>query len=51
MPSEVKERTAANVISFWDLFRGFVQSLCKMVGDKRGALKGLRSGGPVYLTT
>ena len=30
---EVKGRAAANVIGFGDLFRGFVQSLCKMVGD------------------
>ena len=30
---EVKGRAAANVIGLGDLFRGFVQSLCKMVGD------------------
>ena len=29
----IEGRAAANVIGFGDLFRGFVQSLCKMVGD------------------
>jgi len=33
------------VIGFEDLFRGFVQSLCKMVGDIARSPKGLRSGG------
>jgi hypothetical protein len=42
---EVKGRAATNVIGLGDLFRGFVQSLCKMVRDITRSPKGLRSRG------